>query len=297
MTGDILVLVVLLVGAVVLFATEWLAPELTAILLLLALSFTGLLSAEEVFAGFGSDVVAFLGSLFVISQAMVRTGVLDRLERALARAADRFPGRVLPLLVVATAGLSAFLSNTATVAAMLPVASGLTRRLRMSPSKLFMPVAFASILGGTLSLIGTSTNVVVASALPGYGEPAWGLFELTPAAIPAVLAGLVYLLTVGRRLLPDRGAEVTDLYRLREYVSEALVPPESPWVGRTLRELRAGADLEITVLGRVASPAVQPLAPDETLAAGDRLLVKADQQALLRIMVRRELDLLVDNRG
>ena len=91
MTGDIVVLIALLVGAVVLFATEWIVPELTAILLLLALMLHRSAPGEEVFAGFGSDVVVFLGSLFVVSQAMVRTGVLERLERALARAAERFP--------------------------------------------------------------------------------------------------------------------------------------------------------------------------------------------------------------
>ena len=297
MTGDILVLICLVAAAVVLFATEWIVPELTGILLLLALTLTGLLPPDEVFAGFGSDVVAFLGSIFVVSQAMVRTGVLERVERALVHAGERFPRRLLPLLVTVTSALSAFLSNTATVAAVLPVASGLARRLRVAPSQLFMPVAFASILGGTLTLVGTSTNVVTSAAMPDYGERPWGLFELTPAALPAVVLGLIYLLTVGRRLLPDRGGEVLDLYRLREYVSEAMVPPESPWVGRTLRELRAGADLEITVLGRISSRSVQPMAPDEVLAASDRLLVKADQQALLRLKVRRELDLVVDHRG
>ena len=100
-----------------------------------------------------------------------------------------------------------------------------------------MPLAFASILGGSLTLIGTSTNIVVAAAMPGLGEPSWGLFELTPAALPAVAIGLVYLLTLGRRLLPERAGEVADLYRLREYVSEVVVPAGSPWVDRTLYEL------------------------------------------------------------
>jgi di/tricarboxylate transporter len=297
MTGEIALLLALLLAAVVLFATEWVPPALTALLLLLALALGGLLPADQLFAGFGSDVIAFLGSLFVLSQAMVRTGVLDRVERALAGAAERFPRRIVPLLVTGTAGLSSVLSNTATVAAMLPVASGLARRLRLAPSRLFMPLAFASILGGTLTLIGTSTNVVVSATLPRFGQPAWGLFELAPAALPGAALGIVYLLTVGQRLLPERRREVAELYRLREYVSEAVVPPDSPWVNRTLRELRAGADLEIAVLGRVAGEAVRPLAPDERLAAGDRLLVKADQQALLRLKVRRELDLDVDHRA
>ncbi|HEX5759108.1 MAG TPA: SLC13 family permease [Thermoanaerobaculia bacterium] len=294
MTGEILLLLALLAAAVALFATEWIAPELTAVLLLLALVFTGLLPAADAFAGFGSDVVVFLGSIFVVSQAMVRTGVLERLERAMARAAERFPRRIVALLVAATAGLSSLLSNTATVAAMLPVASGLARRLRLSPSRLYMPLAFASILGGSLTLIGTSTNVVVAAALPRFDQAAWGLFELAPAALPGVGLGLLYLLTVGRRLLPERGGEAADLYRLREYVSEAVVPAGSPWASRSLRQLRAGADLDITVLGRIQDDAVEPIAASEPLAAGDRLLVKADREALLRLKVRQELDLVVD---
>ena len=124
MTSDILILLALLAGAVILFATEWIAPELTAVLVLLILTLSGLISREQVFAGFGSDVVLFLGSVFVVSQALVRTGVLDRVERSLARAGERIPQRVFPLLVLSTTTLSSVLSNTATVAAMLPVASG-----------------------------------------------------------------------------------------------------------------------------------------------------------------------------
>jgi di/tricarboxylate transporter len=297
MTSDILLLLALLTGAVILFATEWIAPELTAVLMLLVLTLAGLLPRDQVFAGFGSDVVLFLGSVFVVGQALVRTGVLHGIERSLARAGERIPRRVLPVLVLSTAALSSVLSNTATVAAMLPVASGVARRLRLSPSRIYMPLAFAAILGGSLTLIGTSTNIVVAAAMPGLGEPAWGLFELTPAALPAAALGLVYMLTVGRRLLPERAGEVADLYRLREYVSEVVVPAESPWVHRTLSEIRAGADLEITVLGRIEGGAVEPFPPDAHLAAGDRLLVKANHQALLRIKARRELDLVVDRIG
>jgi di/tricarboxylate transporter len=294
MTAEIVLLLALLAAAVVLFATEWIVPELTAVLLLLALTLTGLLPRSEVFSGFGSDVVVFLGSIFVVSQALVRTGVLERLERPLARWAERFPRRVLSLLVVATAGHGLLLNNTASVAALLPMASSLARRLRMSPSRLFMPLAFAAILGGSLTLIGTSTNMVIAAALPRYHQQPWGLFELTPAALPAVVVGVVYLLTVGFRLLPEGSLDVSELYRLREYVSEVVVPAGSPWVGRSLRDLRAGADLEVSVLGRVVEGEVAPVAADAELRAGDHLLVKADQQALLRIKVRRELDLVVD---
>ena len=297
MTSDILLLLVLLAGAVIFFATEWIAPELTAGAAAPGLDARRSAASRPGFRGIRQRRRPLLGSVFVIGQALVRTGVLYGIERSLARAGERIPRRVLPILVLSTAALSSFLSNTATVAAMLPVASGLARRLRLSPSRIYMPLAFAAILGGSLTLIGTSTNIVVAAAMPGLGEPSWGLFELTPAALPAVALGLVYLLTVGRRLLPERAGEVADLYRLREYVSEVVVPAGSPWVHRTLNETRAGADLEITVLGRIEQGAVEPLPPDAQLAAGDRLLVKANHQALLRIKARRELDLVVDRDG
>jgi di/tricarboxylate transporter len=238
--------------------------------------------------------VLFLGSLFVVSAALVRTGALERLEGMLGRRAERQPRAALMLLVLATAAVSAVLSNTATVAAMLPVVAGLARRLQLPPSRLYMPVAFASILGGTLTLIGTSTNIVVAGAMPRYGQRPWGFLELAPAALPAVAAGLLYLLTIGKRLLPDRGRELSELYRLREYVTEVMVPPASPWTDQTVRELRAGADLEISVLGRIVPDTVAPMSPDRPLQAGDRLLVKASQQALLRIKSRRELELVAD---
>lgn len=278
----------------VLFGTEWLPAEMTALLLLLALYFGGLLEVDALFAGFGSDVVLFLGSLFVISRALVRTGALDRLETVLARHAERSPRLVLLQLVFGTAALSAFLSNTATVAAMLPLAAGLARRLEIPPSRLFMPLAFASILGGSLTLIGTSTNIVVSGMLPRFGEPSLRLFELTPAALPAVVLGLAYLLTVGRKLLPARESSVDELYRFREYVSEVFLTAGSPWVGKTLRELRAGADLDISVLGRVADSRVEPVLPDRELGPGEHLLVKATQQALLRLKNRKELDLVAD---
>ena len=216
----------------VLFGTEWLPAEVTALVVLLALYFGGLLDAGAVFAGFGSDVVLFLGSLFVVSHALVRTGALDRIELLLARHAERRPRLVLLQLLVGTAVMSAFLSNTATVAAMLPLASGLARRLRVPPSRLLMPLAFASILGGSLTLIGTSTNIVVSGMLPRYGQPELSLFELTPAALPAVVLGLLYLLTIGRRLLPEREGAADALYGFREYVSEVVVTVASPWVGR-----------------------------------------------------------------
>ncbi|HVS01127.1 MAG TPA: SLC13 family permease [Thermoanaerobaculia bacterium] len=292
MTFPILILLLLLAAAVVLFATEAVPVDVAGVLLLLGLFFTGLVDARELFRGFGSEVVLFLASLFVISEALVRSGALDLVEVLLVRLAERHPRYLLAVLLPGTAVVSAFLSNTATMAALLPLVMSLSRRLRHAPSKLLMPVAFASILGGAMTLIGTSTNVVVSGLLPRFGQPRLGLFELAPVALPAAALGVIYLLTVGRRLLPDRGGEPLDAYRMREYLTEVAVPEGSAWVGKSLRQLGREKRLEVTVLGGIdGEGSVRPLGADEPLTPEARLLVKADQDALLRLKKSRDVDL------
>ena len=282
MDAQVVTLLILLAAAVVLFATELVPVEITGILLLLALHAFGLLGAEELFAGFGDGVVVFLGSLFVVSAALTRSGALEPFEHRLGRLAESRPRLALPALVGGTGLLSAFLSNTATTAAALPIASGLARRLGRAPSKILMPIAFASILGGSITLVGTSTNIVVSGMLPRYGLDRLGLFELAAVGVPATALGLVYLLTVGRRLLPERGVQALDAYRVREYLSEVVVPEGSDWIGRTVAAIESGRRFEINVLGRVAHRSIEPAAA-RPLEAGDALLVQGDPDVLLRL--------------
>jgi di/tricarboxylate transporter len=279
---QVVTLLILLAAAVVLFATELVPVEVTGILLLLALHATGLLGPEDLFAGFGDGVVVFLGSLFVVSAALTRSGALEPFEHRLARLAEARPRLALPALAGGTGLLSAFLSNTATTAAVLPIASGLARRLGRSPSTLLMPIAFASILGGSITLVGTSTNIVVSGMLPRYGLERLGLFELAAVGVPATVLGLAYLLTVGRRLLPERSGRALDAYRLRAYLSEVVVPAGSDWIGRTVAEIESGRRFEINVIGRVAERAIEPAA-GRPLEAGDVLLVQGDPDVLLRL--------------
>lgn len=288
MDPQVLTLLILLAAAVVLFATELVPVELTGVMLLLALYAFGFLGPDEVFTGFGDSVVIFLGSLFVVSAALTRSGALEPFEQRLARLAQTRPRLALPALVGGTGLLSAFLSNTATTAAALPLAGSLARRLGRPPSKILMPIAFASILGGSITLIGTSTNIVVSGMLPRYGYERLGLFELAAVGLPATALGLVYLLTVGRRLLPERGDRALDAYGVREYVSEVVVPEGSDWIGRTLAEIESGRRFELNVLGRVDERSVEP-APNRPLAAGDVLLVQGEQEALLKVTRSKSL--------
>lgn len=289
MDAQVVSLLVLLAAAVVLFATEAVPVELTGILLLLGLYVTRLLPADQLFAGFGDSVVIFLGSLFVVSAALVRSGALDPFEARLARLAQARPKLALPVLVGGTGLLSAFLSNTATTAAALPLATGLARRLGRPASKLLMPIAFASILGGTITLIGTSTNIVVSGMLPRYGQERLGLFELAAVGLPATLAGLLYLVTLGRRLLPEHGEGALDAYGVREYFSEVVVPGGSDWIGKTVGEIETGRRFDLNVIGRVVERRVESAAT-RALEAGDVLLIQGDQDALLKVTRGRSLE-------
>jgi|CXWL01.1.fsa_nt_gi di/tricarboxylate transporter len=284
MTPEILSLLALLAVAVVLFATEVVSVDVAGLAVLLGLYGLGLIGPQDVAKGFGNDVVLFLGSLFVVTEGLVRTGALDQVERRLATFAERRPGLLLVPIVIGAGLISALLSNTATVAAFLPLATGLAHRLELPPSKILMPLAFASILGGTLTLIGTSTNIVVSGALPGFGLEPLSFFELTPVGLPILVVGVVYLFTWGRRLLPDRQTEAIDNYGVREYLGEVQVPASSPWCGKTLAEIHAGRDLDVSVLGRVGpGEEILPLVPGRAIQAGDVLMVKSSQEGFLRL--------------
>lgn len=301
MTWEIGILLALLAAAVVLFATEKVSVDVTALLLVLALFAVGIVDAGAIALGFANEVLLFLGSLFVVTEGLSRTGALMQLENRLVTLTAGRPWLLLGLLLPGVGLMSAFLSNTATVGALLPLVIGLARRAKTPPSRLLMPVAFASILGGTCTLIGTSTNIVVSGLMPRYGLAPIGLFELAPVGLPVLVLGIVYLLTVGRRLLPAQGAEPLELYGMRSYLGEVVVPEGSPWVGKPFAEVAPKEDPELKVLGLIEDDGtgeerVVPIDPSRVLAAGDTLLVSAPQEALIRLKSRRELNLAVDER-
>ena len=297
MTIEIILLLALLVVALVLFATEVVSVDVTGLTLLIGLYAFGLVSGVEAFQGFGNQVIIFLGSLFVVTEGLVRSGAFDRIEQQLAKVAERRAALLLVTLTLGVALLSAFLSNTATMAATLPLAMGLSRHLSQSPSKILMPLAFGSILGGTCTLIGTSTNVVVSGMLPRYGLDTLSLFELAPVGLPILAIGIVYMTIFAPRLLPDTGVGPIETYGVRPYLGEVVVPEGSPWVGKTLRETATGRDLDINILGLIpAEGPVQPLRPSHVLRAGEVLLARGSHERLIELKERKELDLRVDEK-
>ncbi len=279
----------LLIGAVlvamVFFSIEKIPAELTALGLLLFMILTGLLPPGRAFEGFGSDVVMMMFGLLVMMAALERTGVTDRVGRALLKSEESSTYQLLMMIMVSSLVIGGFVSNTAATAFFLPIVVGLARRRDLSPARFLMPLAFASILASSISLIGTSTNIVVSGLMESYGLAPLTMFELTPPGVVIALVGLVYMIVVGWRLVPDRIPE-DELRPAAErlYLSEILVPEDSSLVGTTLRDAALGRDLDLTVL-RIVREDGQSAFPgaDTTLEAGDVILVEGARENILRV--------------
>lgn len=274
-------LLILFVVALVLFSTEWLPVEVTALLMLCALLLSKLLTVKDALAPFGSDTVLTLACLFILTRALLKTGVIARLGAALSGRSRNPAGLVRGILSV-VAGVSAFTSNTATTAVFLPIVVGLCRRSGLAASRVLMPLAFASILGGTITIIGTSTNLVVSGALPTYHLRPLGFFELAWVGLPVALVGLLYLFFVAPRMLPDAEADLETTYNLRAYLSDLTISEASPLVGQSLRESGLGRDHGLSVLQvRRAGEMVQAPNADFVLQVGDTLVVEGHSEQIL----------------
>ncbi|MGI8812109.1 MAG: SLC13 family permease [Pyrinomonadaceae bacterium] len=284
--SPIAVTLLLLLAAIVLFASERVPVDIVGILLVMAMVLTGILTVGQALDGFGNDVVITIGGLFILVGGLRKTGLIDVIGRRLYRLAGDSEF-VLTALVMATAALSAaVLKNTTTTAMFLPVVIGLAAKSKIPPSKLLMPLAFGAILGGSCTLIGTSTNLAVSGAIQKYGQPAFSMFELAPVGIFTLCAGIIYMLFVGRKMLPSRGMDdsLTERYGIREYISELLVLPDSSLVGKTLGEANIQSNLELTVLAIVRDGAsMTAFSQFERLRRRDLLIVEGRMENLLRV--------------
>jgi di/tricarboxylate transporter len=276
-----------LAGSIVLFVTGWLAPEITGLLAAALLMVGGVLTPSEAVEGFGSPALITLMGLFALSAGLFRSGGLDRLRALIGSDAVRNPKRMIAVMVAAVAPVSAFVPNTPIVASLLPVVEGWCQRRGISPSKVLLPLSFATVLGGTMTLLGSSVNLLASEVSSKLGYGAFGLFDFTPIGIGIWLVGSLVMVLLADRFLPDRGRNDDDLLAdlsSSGYLTEVKIPAGSELIGQSLHgsRLQRRFDVDVLELHRASERFLPPLA-DRTLMLGDRLLLRCSREDLLRL--------------
>ena len=293
MTLSMIFVLVVLGGAVLLFVTEWLRVDLVALSVLLILSIFGMITHSQAIAGFSNTAIITIASVLVLSAGLVRTGVAQILGGQILRLSGKSEIKLLIIMMVTVGALSGVMNNIGVAALMLPVVMEIAHRTGRSPSKLLIPLAFASLFGGLTTLIATAPNILISNALEMEGLEAFELFDFTPIGVIAMLIGITYLVVFGRHLLPDRNlgrsTSIADTlngqYELTERLLTMSIPQDSALKDKNLSESRLGSALGFNVLAilRGEKTLLAP-GPDTQLRAQDKLLVggRRDQVGILR---------------
>ncbi|WP_254174034.1 SLC13 family permease [Planktothrix pseudagardhii] len=298
MTNIILTLSIVVL-ALIAFIFEWLPVDLTALTVTVVLMILKLVTPDEGISGFGNSATITVMAMFILSAGITKTGVVQTVRDWLVKWGGKTAGQQILVMGLIVGPITAFINNTAVVAIFLPIIEDWCRKQRISPSKLLIPLSYATVLGGMITVIGTSTNVLASgiSKQMGYGE--FQLFQFTPLGIITFIIGIIYLALIAPRLLPDRKPANFEIleqeYGLKDYVSELVVTPRSSLVGQTVNqsEIQRKFDLDVLELIQNKMRFPQPLG-DKVLSAGDILIVRSSREDLLKIRDERGLELLPD---
>ena len=282
MTWEIAFVLGLTVCAVVLFVTEKFSTDIVAILVMIVLLVFRVLTPAEGLAGFANTATVTVGAMFVLSAGMFRSGAVNFVGKALGRLARHSSRLMLFVLMVGVGVLSAFLNNTAAVAILIPVVIVVARRAKTSPSKLLMPLSFASMFGGMCTVLGTSTNILASSIAEQAGLGAFSMFEFTKLGIIFFAVGVAYMMTLGRRLVPDhRGqGDLTTSFGLGDYLTDLVLQTESKSVGHPLASAPLVKELNIDVLQILRGEDTLRPTPETILREGDVLRIQGDLRTI-----------------
>jgi di/tricarboxylate transporter len=280
MTADMWYTLIILIVAIILFVTEWLRVDIVALGVVVMLMVTGVLSTLDALSGFSNPVVLTVASLFIVGGAVLQTGLAALIGQRILTIAGASEVRLVAVIMVAVALLSGFMSDTGTVAVLLPAIISLARTADISPSKLLIPLSYGALLGGASTLIGTPANIIVSDMLREQGETAFHFFSYTPIGVLMILTGTSFMVILGRRILPDRRpkdgfservqspTELMDVYRLPDNLYRMRVPPGSNLVEKSVGDARLRDQFGVTVL-----EVLRPASPQSLVKFGDQRLV------------------------
>ncbi|MCF7822554.1 MAG: SLC13 family permease [Candidatus Marinimicrobia bacterium] len=283
MTFSMIFVLSLLGVAILLFITEWLRVDIVALSVMLILAIFGFVTHHQAIAGFSNTAIITIASVLVLSAGLVRTGVAQILGGQILKLSGNSEIKLLIIMMLTVAALSGLMNNIAVAALMLPVVMEIARRTGTSPSKLLIPLAFASLFGGLTTLIATAPNILISTALETEGLEPFKLFDFAPVGVIAVGVGILYLVIWGRHILPDRdlgrATSITDIlkgqYELNQRLLTMTLPADSPLANKNLSESRLGSALGFNVLAILrGEKTILAPGPDTQLRSQDKLLVE-----------------------
>ena len=300
MTIDIAIVLFIILLAFVLFLTEFFPIDVTALTVLGILLLTGLITPTESIMGFSNPAVIIIATLFVLSTTLQKSGILEYFVLSLNKLATHSLTLGLIVFLIAIALTSSIVNNTAIVAIFMPITIRLAQKYKLSPSKLLIPLSYAAILGGTLTLVGTSTNLLVNSIMQNYGDiKPLGMVEFTKFGVLTLIVGLIYIVTIGNRLLPSRTvtSSLTKNYHLGGYLTEMKISKGSPLVDRTCMERSLNHNYDIIVLDILRnSELITSNIRNTKLKEGDILFIRGSVDSFLRLKTIEKLSMLTDEK-
>ena len=298
MTTDIALTLAIILAAIILFATEKLRVDVVALLVLVSVSVFGLVSKDEVFLGFANSAVITIWAVYIVSGGLFKTGVADALGSLILRLSGGGSEPRLIFVIMLICGImSSFMNNVGAVAVLMPAVIGIARKTKIPVSKLLIPLAFSSLLGGKMTLIGTPANILAQGILVARGLEGFGFFEITPMGLVVLATGIIYMVFVGRHLLPVRQTpeDSSASINLRDYISQVMVTAESPLVGKNLYESKLGSEYDLVVISIIREgKTISRFHRDLIIHEADCLVVESSAENLLHVQEALKLDIMAE---